>query len=127
MVGLIDRLILCLALGLAVEPAQPDVAGFVGLAAEAAADHHALGDLEGDDLLLHHLDPGGLLAGQDLVLAKLVERGHAGVSPLESRSRARRLSDRRRAGEMRLATDPTRASWRPAARDPASGRRRARR
>src|SRR5579872_4984318 len=48
-IGLIDRLVEGLALGLALEAAQPDINRFVGLALEAAGDHHALRDLERDD------------------------------------------------------------------------------
>src|SRR5436305_5780920 len=69
--ALVERL----ALRLALKPAQPDIHRLIGFTAEAAGDHHALGDLERDDLLLHDLEPFLHLAGPDLVLAQLVE-GH---------------------------------------------------
>src|SRR5437762_9788585 len=65
-VALVDRLVLRLALGFALEAAQPDIDRIVGLAAKAAADDHPLRDLEGNDLLLHDPDPFIDLAGQDL-------------------------------------------------------------
>src|SRR4029077_12229443 len=74
-VAFVYRLVLRLALGFALEAAQPDIDGSVGLTPEAAADDHPLRDLEGDDLLLHDLDPLVHLAGQDLVLAEVV-KGH---------------------------------------------------
>src|SRR6516162_6757403 len=72
-VALVHRLVERLALGFALEPAQPHIDGRIGLAAEAAADDHAFGDLERDDLLLHDLDPFVDLARPNLVLAKLIE------------------------------------------------------
>src|SRR5205085_12065828 len=74
MVALIDGLVERLALPLALKPTQPDIHRLIGFTAEAAGDHHALGDLERDDLLLHDLEPFLHLAGPDLVLAQLVER-----------------------------------------------------
>src|ERR1700726_4356088 len=74
-VAFVDCLVLRLALGFAFEAAQPDIDGIVGLAAKAAADDHALRDLEGNDLLFHDPDPLIDLAGQDLVLAEFV-KGH---------------------------------------------------
>src|SRR5215469_4270600 len=74
-VGVVDRLVERLALGLVLEAADPDIFAVVGLAAEAAADHHALRDLKGDDLLLHDLDPFVHLAGAHVVLAQFV-KGH---------------------------------------------------
>jgi len=74
-IGLVDRLVERLALAFAFESAQPHINGRVGLAAEAAADDHALGDLERDDLLFHDLDPFVDLAGPNLVLAQFV-KGH---------------------------------------------------
>src|SRR6202022_1171492 len=50
-IGLVNRLVERLALGFALEAAQPYIGGIVGLAPEAAADDHALGDLEWDYLL----------------------------------------------------------------------------
>src|SRR5207253_1035530 len=73
MVAFIHRLVEGLALPLAFEAAHPDINRIVGLAAETAGDHHALSDLEGDDLLFHDLEPFGHLAGANLVLAQFVE------------------------------------------------------
>ena len=64
-----------LALGLAVEPPHPHEHRIIRLTAEAAGDHHALGDLEGNDFLFHYLHPRSHLAGQHVVLAQFVE-GH---------------------------------------------------
>src|SRR6185312_2958165 len=80
-VGLVDRLVLRLALGLALEAADPHIGALVRLAAIAAADHHSLGYLEGDDLLLHDLDPFFHLAGAHVVLPQFVE-GHLPISRL---------------------------------------------
>src|SRR5947209_20475813 len=63
MVARIDGLIERLALRLALKPAQPHIHRIIGFTAEAAGDHHALGDLERDDLLLHDLEPFLHLAG----------------------------------------------------------------
>jgi hypothetical protein len=63
----------CLAFSLAVEAAEPEIGGVVLLTAEAATDHHALGDLERDDLLLHDLHPLVHLARPHEVLAQFVE------------------------------------------------------
>src|SRR6516165_12161595 len=87
MVALVDCLVERLTLGFAFEPAQPDIDRIVRLAAEAAADDHALGDLERDDLLLHDLDPFVHLAGANLVLAQFVE-GHIADSLLTRLSSA---------------------------------------
>src|SRR5204863_8405357 len=76
MVALIDGLVERLALRLALKPAQPHIDRLIGFTAEAAGDHHALGDLERDDLLLHDVEPFLHLAGPDLVLAQLVEGHH---------------------------------------------------
>ena len=81
MVAVVDRLVELLALGFALKAAQPHICGIVRLAAEAAADDHALGGLEGDDLLFHDLDPFVHLAGQNLVLAQFV-KGHLTLLPL---------------------------------------------
>src|SRR5439155_19871900 len=78
-IALVDRLVERLALAFALEAAQPHIYRRVGLAAEAAADDHAFGDLERDDLLLHYLDPFVDLAGPNLVLAQFV-KGHLTVS-----------------------------------------------
>src|SRR5882762_6084612 len=80
MVAFIHRLVERLALPLAFEAAHPDINRIVGLAAETAGDHHALGDLEGDDLLFHDLEPFGHLAGPNLVLPQFVE-GHIARPP----------------------------------------------
>src|SRR5204863_769557 len=54
-VALVDEIVEALALGLALEPADPDVHALVFLADEAPEDHHPHLDLERDDLLLHAL------------------------------------------------------------------------
>src|SRR6202011_1716615 len=80
MISLVNRLIERLALAFALEATQPNIDGWVGLAAEGAADDHALGDLERDDLLFHDLDPFIDLAGPNLVLAQFV-KGHLALLP----------------------------------------------
>src|SRR5215471_17044903 len=80
-IGLVDRLVERLALRFALEAAQPHIDGRIGLAAEAAADDHALRDLERNDLLFHDLDPFVDLAGPNLVLAQFV-KGHLNRLPL---------------------------------------------
>src|SRR4030095_1761896 len=70
-VALVDGVVEALALGLVLEAANPDVHALVLLADEAAEDDNAHLDLEGDDLLLHALDPVLALPGTDVVLAEL--------------------------------------------------------
>ena len=62
-----------LALGFGVEAPHPDVGGVVLLTPPAPGDHHAPGDLERDDVLLHEPHPLVHAARMDLVLSKLVE------------------------------------------------------
>ena len=96
-VALVDRLVERLALRLALEPADPDVNGIVGLAAEAAGDHHALGDLERDDLLFHDLEPfrASCRAGPCIGAVRrrpsppLLSRIPSGVADLRRRDRRR--------------------------------------
>src|SRR6516225_10997147 len=61
-IALIHGLVQPLALGLAFEPARPDVNAVVLLAPVAPSDHHAFANLEWDDLLFHALEPGLHLA-----------------------------------------------------------------
>src|SRR5262250_2553024 len=70
-IALIDEVVETLALGLALEAADPDVDALVFLADEAAEDDHAHLHLERDDLLLHALDPPVALPGADVVLPEL--------------------------------------------------------
>src|SRR5215831_10710545 len=70
-IALVDQVVQPLALGLALEPTQPDVDAFVLFADEAAEDDHAHLDLERDDLLFHALDPLLALSGADVVLPEL--------------------------------------------------------
>src|SRR5215467_10736201 len=72
-VALVDGVVEPLALRLALEAADPHVYAGVLLAHEAAEDDHAHLHLEGDDLLLHALDPLLLLAGANVVLTELEE------------------------------------------------------
>src|SRR5262249_55006021 len=74
-IALIDEVVETLALGLTLEPAQPDVDALVLLADEAAEDDHAHLHLERDDLLLHALDPLVALPGADVVLLELEDHG----------------------------------------------------
>src|SRR5690606_33471293 len=70
-VALVDGLVALLAVLFIIEAADPDVGAVVLGADEAADDDHAHLRLKGDDLLLHALDPGLLLARLDAVLAQL--------------------------------------------------------
>src|SRR5262249_38445944 len=70
-IALVDEVVETLALGFALEPAQPDVDAFIFLADEAAEDDHAHLDLEWDDLFLHAPDPLVALSGTDVVLPEL--------------------------------------------------------
>src|SRR5881296_2591007 len=70
-VALVDQVVEALALGLALEAANPDVHTLVFLADEAAEDDHAHLHLEWDDLLLHALHPAVALSGSDVVLPQL--------------------------------------------------------
>src|SRR5215831_10005874 len=70
-IALVDQVVQPLALGLALEPTQPDVDAFVFLADEAAEDDHAHLHLERNDLLLHALDPLLALPRTDVVLPEL--------------------------------------------------------
>src|SRR6267142_228237 len=67
-VALVDQVVEALALGLALETANPDVHALVFLAAEAAEDAHAL---------LHAPDPLLALSGTDVVLPQLED--HSGL------------------------------------------------
>src|SRR5206468_9736387 len=82
-VALVDEIVEALALGLALEAADPDVHAFVFLADEAAEDHHPHLDLERDDLLFHALHPLVALARMDVVLPELEE--HVGLPGLSAR------------------------------------------
>src|SRR6185369_8081322 len=72
-VALVDGVVQALALALVLEPPDPHVDALVLFPDEAAQDHHAHLDLEGNDLLLHALDPLGLLARTDVVLPQFEE------------------------------------------------------
>src|SRR5262249_20219939 len=72
-IALIDGVVEPLPLLLVLEAAKPDVDARVLLADEAAQDDHAHLDLEGDDLLLHALDPVVALSRVEVVLAELEE------------------------------------------------------
>src|SRR2546427_1576648 len=76
-VALVDQVVEALALGLALETANPDVHALVFLADEAAEDDHAHLHLERDDLLLHAPDPLFALSGTDVVLPQLED--HSGL------------------------------------------------
>src|SRR5262249_12090801 len=80
MIAFVDRLVERLTLAFTLEAAQPHIDGGIGLAPKAAADDHALRDLERDDLLFHDLDPFLELAGPDLVLAQFI-KGHLTLLP----------------------------------------------
>src|SRR6267378_7389530 len=75
-VALVDQVVKPLALGLTLEPPDPDVHALVFLADEAAEDDHAHLHLERDDLLLHAFDPLRSLTGTDVVLPQLED--HSG-------------------------------------------------
>src|SRR5438046_4858081 len=79
-VALVDEIVEALALGLALEAADPDVHAFVFLADEAAEDPHPHLDLDRDDLLFHALHPLVALARMDVVLPELEE--HVGLPGL---------------------------------------------
>jgi hypothetical protein len=79
-VALVDEIVEALALGLALEAADPDVHAFVFLADEAAEDDHSHLDLERDDLLLHALHPLVALTRMHVVLPELEE--HDGLPGL---------------------------------------------
>src|SRR5207249_9159038 len=81
-VALVDQVVEPLALGLALESANPDVDALVFLADEAAEDDHAHLHLERDDLFFHALHPLLALAGTDVVLPQLED--HAGLQGSES-------------------------------------------
>src|SRR6478736_10508214 len=68
--ALIDGFVQPLALCLIFEPARPDVDAVVLLAAVASGNHHSFRHLEGNDLLLHALEPGLHLARADRVLSE---------------------------------------------------------
>src|SRR5881397_1308294 len=76
-VALVDQVVEALALGLALEAANPDVHALVFLADEAAEDDHAHLHLERDDLLLHAPDPFLALSRTDVVLPQL--KDHTGL------------------------------------------------
>src|SRR5580765_2658827 len=84
-VALVDQIVEPLALGFALEPAEPHVDALVFLAGEAAEDDHAHLDLERDDLLFHALDPLLALSGTDVVLPQLED--HSGLLGVEVRRR----------------------------------------
>src|SRR4051812_11771362 len=67
-VVLVDRLVQVLPLLFALEATQPDEQILVLLTEEHPGDHHPLGDLERNDLLLHQLLPRIALAGPHSVL-----------------------------------------------------------
>src|SRR5215471_17451190 len=72
-VALVDGVVEPLALRLTLEATDPHVDAGILLAHEAAEDDHAHLHLEGDDLLLHALDPLLLLARTDVILTELEE------------------------------------------------------
>src|SRR5262249_50612669 len=72
-VALVNDVVEPLALRLALEATDPHVHAGILLAHEAAEDDHAHLHLEGNDFLLHALDPLLLLAGADAVLTELEE------------------------------------------------------
>src|SRR5438552_16392657 len=72
-VALVDDVVEALALRLALESPDPHVDALFFLAHEAAEDDHAHRDLEGDDLLLHALDPALALPRPDVILPELEE------------------------------------------------------
>src|SRR2546427_3388810 len=94
-VALVDQIVEPLALGFALEPAEPHVHALVFLAGEATEDDHAHLDLERDDLLFHALDPLLALSGTDVVLPQLEE--HTGLLGVDVRRR-----EYTRAGSSRL-------------------------
>src|SRR5207302_228857 len=68
-VALVDQVVEPLALGLALESANPDVDALVFLADEAAEDDHAHLHLQLDDLCSHAVPPLLALAAADVLLA----------------------------------------------------------
>src|SRR5262245_27059171 len=88
-VALVHEVVEALALLLVLEATDPHVHALVLFTHETAEDDHAHLDLEGDDLLLHALDPLLALSRTNVVLPQLEEHGRLLAMRMVPDTRAR--------------------------------------